>query len=88
MGEKQQERKPQQFRDFRKLLERKDLDAIYVATPLAHHAEHVLAALKTGRPVKWEFTRSEQFTAATTRHPMTITVRLGAKDVSELLRFA
>jgi putative selenate reductase molybdopterin-binding subunit len=40
----------------------------------------VLAALKTGRPVKWEFTRSEQFTAATTRHPMKITVKLGAKQ--------
>ena len=39
----------------------------------------VLAALKTGRPVKWEFTRSEQFTAATTRHPMKITIKLGAK---------
>src|SRR5262249_13567811 len=40
----------------------------------------VLAALKTGRPVKWEFTRTEQFTAATTRHPMKITVKLGAKE--------
>ena len=30
-----------------------------------------LAALKTGRPVKWEFTREEQFIGATTRHPMT-----------------
>ena len=39
----------------------------------------VLAALKTGRPVKWEFTRTEQFTSATTRHPMSITVKLGAK---------
>ena len=39
----------------------------------------VLAALKTGRPVKWEFTRSEQFTSATTRHPMKITIKLGAK---------
>jgi CO/xanthine dehydrogenase Mo-binding subunit/aerobic-type carbon monoxide dehydrogenase small subunit (CoxS/CutS family) len=39
----------------------------------------VLAAMKTGHPVKWEFTRSEQFTAATTRHPMKITVKLGAK---------
>jgi putative selenate reductase molybdopterin-binding subunit len=39
----------------------------------------VLAALKTGRPVKWEFTRTEQFTAATTRHPMKITIKLGAK---------
>jgi CO/xanthine dehydrogenase Mo-binding subunit/aerobic-type carbon monoxide dehydrogenase small subunit (CoxS/CutS family) len=39
----------------------------------------VLATLATGRPVKWEFTRSEQFTAATTRHPMKITIKLGAR---------
>jgi CO/xanthine dehydrogenase Mo-binding subunit/aerobic-type carbon monoxide dehydrogenase small subunit (CoxS/CutS family) len=39
----------------------------------------VLAALKTGRPVKWEFTRSEQFTSATSRHPMKIAIKLGAK---------
>ncbi|MEV0901626.1 molybdopterin-dependent oxidoreductase [Actinoplanes sp. NPDC049802] len=38
-----------------------------------------LAVLRTGRPVKWEFTRSEQFTAATTRHPFTITVKVGAR---------
>ena len=31
----------------------------------------VLAALKTGRPVKWEFTREEEFIGATTRHQMT-----------------
>ena len=29
----------------------------------------VFATLKTGRPVKWEFTREEQFIGATTRHP-------------------
>ncbi len=39
----------------------------------------VLAALQTGRPVKWEFSRSDQFTASTTRHPMKITIKLGAK---------
>ncbi len=39
----------------------------------------VLAALKTGRPVKWEYTREEQFVGATTRHPMTTRVKLGAK---------
>jgi putative selenate reductase molybdopterin-binding subunit len=38
-----------------------------------------LAALKTGRPVMWEFTRQEQFIGATTRHPMTTQVKLGAK---------
>ena len=31
-----------------------------------------LAALKTGRPVKLEFTREEQFIATTTRHPMRV----------------
>jgi CO/xanthine dehydrogenase Mo-binding subunit/aerobic-type carbon monoxide dehydrogenase small subunit (CoxS/CutS family) len=39
----------------------------------------VLAALKTRRPVKWEFTREEQFIGATTRHQMTAKVRLGAR---------
>jgi putative selenate reductase molybdopterin-binding subunit len=39
----------------------------------------VLATLKTGRPVMWEFTRGEQFCSATTRHPMTTHVKLGAK---------
>ena len=38
-----------------------------------------LAALKTRRPVMWEFTRQEQFIAATTRHPMNTHVKLGAK---------
>ena len=39
----------------------------------------VLAALALGRPVRWEYTREEQFTAATTRHQMTTRVKLGAK---------
>jgi putative selenate reductase molybdopterin-binding subunit len=38
----------------------------------------VLATMKTGRPVKWEFTREEQFIAASTRHQMTTHVKLGA----------
>jgi putative selenate reductase molybdopterin-binding subunit len=39
----------------------------------------LLATLKTGRPVKWEFTREEQFIGASTRHQMTTQVKLGAK---------
>ena len=46
----------------------------------------VLAALKTGRPVKWEFTREEQFIGATTRHQMTAGVRLGARRDGTLHR--
>src|SRR5947207_15825285 len=38
-----------------------------------------LAVLKTGRPVKLELTREEQFTATTTRHPMVIAVKAGAR---------
>src|SRR5664279_2231309 len=37
-----------------------------------------LAVLRLGRPVQLEYTREEQFTAATTRHPMRITVQAGA----------
>lgn len=39
-----------------------------------------LATLRLGRPVKLEFTREEQFIGATTRHPMRVKVRLGAKS--------
>jgi putative selenate reductase molybdopterin-binding subunit len=37
-----------------------------------------LAALKTGRPVKFELTREEQFIATSTRHPMRVAVKAGA----------
>ncbi len=37
-----------------------------------------LAVLRTGQPVQLELTREEEFTATTTRHPMSITVKLGA----------
>lgn len=39
-----------------------------------------LAALKLRRPVQLEFTRSEQFTAATTRHPFTIHLKAAASN--------
>src|SRR5712691_5520824 len=37
------------------------------------------ATLKTGRPVKLEFTREEQFIASTTRHPMSVRMKVGAR---------
>jgi CO/xanthine dehydrogenase Mo-binding subunit/aerobic-type carbon monoxide dehydrogenase small subunit (CoxS/CutS family) len=39
-----------------------------------------LAALRTGRPVKLEFAREEQFIGATSRHPMRIAVKVGARQ--------
>ncbi|HZM01742.1 MAG TPA: Gfo/Idh/MocA family oxidoreductase [Candidatus Saccharimonadales bacterium] len=42
------------YRDFRKMLERKDLDAVVVGTPDHTHAVSVVAALKSGRHVYCE----------------------------------
>jgi CO/xanthine dehydrogenase Mo-binding subunit len=38
-----------------------------------------LAVLKTGQPVKLEFTREEQFIGSTTRHPMRVRIKVGAR---------
>jgi predicted dehydrogenase len=39
------------FTDYRRLIDASDLDVIVVATPLSLHAEHVVAAVKSGRHV-------------------------------------
>lgn len=39
----------------------------------------VLATLKTGKPVQWEFTRQEEFTCTNSRHAMTIRLKTGVK---------
>ncbi|MCT9627455.1 molybdopterin-dependent oxidoreductase [Pseudarthrobacter equi] len=43
-----------------------------------------LAALKLKRPVQLELTRTEQFTATTTRHPFTIKLKAGASKDGHL----
>jgi putative selenate reductase molybdopterin-binding subunit len=45
------------------------------------------ATLKTGRPVKLEFTRDEQFIASTTRHPMRVEMKVGARRDGVLTAF-
>jgi CO/xanthine dehydrogenase Mo-binding subunit/aerobic-type carbon monoxide dehydrogenase small subunit (CoxS/CutS family) len=46
-----------------------------------------LATLDTGRPVSWEYTREEEFTTASPRHPMKCTIKLGAKADGTLTAF-
>ncbi|MDT7758762.1 MAG: hypothetical protein QOH27_4660 [Mycobacterium sp.] len=46
-----------------------------------------MATLDTGRPVSWEFTREEEFTTASPRHPMKCTIKLGAKADGTLTAF-
>ncbi len=38
-----------------------------------------LATLRTGKPVQWEMTRDEEFTATNSRHAMTIKLKTGVK---------
>jgi putative selenate reductase molybdopterin-binding subunit len=40
----------------------------------------VLAAMKTGRPCKFDFTRQEEFIGASFRHPMKVQVKTGHKS--------
>lgn len=45
---------PATTNDYRKLLERKDVDAVYIATPCDLHVEMAIAALKAGKHVYCE----------------------------------
>ncbi len=47
-----------------------------------------LATLRTGRPVKLEFTREEQFIGATYRHPMRVHVKAGIRRDGTLTAIA
>ncbi|WP_116948204.1 molybdopterin-dependent oxidoreductase [Jiangella endophytica] len=47
-----------------------------------------LAVLRTGRPVQLELTRSEQFTATPSRHPMRIRIKAGADARGRLTALA
>ncbi|MBD2294608.1 molybdopterin-dependent oxidoreductase [Anabaena sphaerica FACHB-251] len=44
-----------------------------------------LATLKIGKPVQWEFTRKEEFTATNSRHAMKIKIKSGVKTDGTLI---
>ena len=47
-----------------------------------------LATLRTGRPVQWQLTRQEEFTATNSRHAMTLHLKIGVKQDGTLLAMA
>jgi putative selenate reductase molybdopterin-binding subunit len=46
-----------------------------------------LATLRTGRPVKWEFTRAEEFYAGRTRHPIIVGIKMGVTREGRITAF-
>jgi predicted dehydrogenase len=44
------------YKDHREMLQRKDIDAVFIATPPLFHAPYAIAAMKSGRPVYVEKT--------------------------------
>jgi predicted dehydrogenase len=70
-----------QYKDFRKLLEQKDIDAVVIGTPDHMHAAATVAALKSGRPVYCEkpltHTISEARIVAATAHKTGLVTQMG-----------
>ncbi|MEO2062872.1 MAG: Gfo/Idh/MocA family oxidoreductase [Christiangramia sp.] len=60
-GIKRAEGNPQGYSDYRKLLENKDIDAIYMATPFNTHSEIGIASLQTGKHVYGEKTMAKGY---------------------------
>ncbi len=53
-GEMQNGRKPKPYKEFRKLLENKDIDAVFVGTPDHWHHDMLIASVKAGKDVYQE----------------------------------
>ncbi len=65
---------PARYKDFRRLLEQKDLDAVVIATPDHWHAIQTIAALEAGKDVYVE-------------KPLTVTIPEGRKMVDAEKRY-
>jgi predicted dehydrogenase len=81
---------PDTFTDYRKMLDRKDLDAIFVATPLNLHAQMVIDALDAGKHIFVEKSmffkeeEGEQIRKAAAAHPKQV-LQVGLQRRSSVL---
>ena len=81
---------PQTYQDYRTLLERKDIDAVFIATPLHLHAQMVIDSLEAGKHVFGEKTmffkeeEEEPLRNAAAEHPKQI-LQVGLQRRSSVL---
>jgi predicted dehydrogenase len=81
---------PQTYVDYRKMLERKDMDAVLIATPLNLHAQMVVDALNAGKHVFVEKTmyfkeeEGEMIRKASADHPKQV-LQVGLQRRSSVL---
>jgi predicted dehydrogenase len=81
---------PDTYVEYRKMLERKDLDAVYVVTPLSLHAQMVIDALDAGKHVFVEKTmffkeeEADQIRKASAAHPKQV-LQVGLQRRSSVL---
>ncbi len=73
-------RRPESFSDFRKLLERKDIDAVVVASPDHWHGIHLITACEAGKdvyvekPLSFSVAEGRAMVRATERHKRVVQV--------------
>ncbi|HTE20333.1 MAG TPA: Gfo/Idh/MocA family oxidoreductase, partial [Armatimonadota bacterium] len=88
---KKQGRRPEQFKDFRKLLERKDIDAVVIATPDHWHALPFIYACEAGKdihqekPICHNITEGRAMVAAAKRNKRVVQVGTWQRSTREFV---
>ncbi|MBX3112439.1 MAG: Gfo/Idh/MocA family oxidoreductase [Fimbriimonadaceae bacterium] len=87
--EKKYGRKPEVFHDYRKMLERKDIDAIIVGTPDHWHALNLIHAVEAGKdcycekPISHNIVEAKSMVAAARHHKRVVQVGTWQRSTKE-----
>ena len=82
-------RAPEVFRDYRKMLERKDIDAIIVGSPDHWHALNLINAVEAGKdcycekPISHDITEAKSMVAAARHHKRVVQVGTWQRSTKE-----
>jgi predicted dehydrogenase len=88
---KKQQRRPEQIKDFRKLLERRDIDAVVIATPDHWHALPAIYACEAGKdiylekPISHDIVEGRAMVAAAKKHRRVVQVGTWQRSTKEFV---